>query len=117
VLKYGLSIAIAAHFVRMLLKGNTEVAFPSRITTIEAAVSLPTPSTDAAISNANVAAIAASVVSTLLTSAAGSFPVAAGTTAASAATPSTASASDTFASTVAATVAATSADQKRKARP
>ena len=96
----------------MLLLGNAEVAFPPRNTTIAAAANLPTPVTAAATSTANVAAVTASVMSTLTTNATDSLPAAAAD-----ATLSTASAPDTFAPTVAAAanVATPSARQKRKA--
>jgi hypothetical protein len=96
----------------MLLSGNAEVAFPSRTTTIAAAASLPIPA--AAAPTANVAAVAASVMSALTTAATGSLPVAALATATSA--------SDDFAfapavAATAANVATPSAGQKRKAGP
>jgi hypothetical protein len=109
----------------MLLSGNAEVAFPSRTTTIAAAASLTTPTAAATTSTANVAAIAASVVSDKTTSATGSLLTATAAATSSAVTPSTATASDAFAPTVTATasdafappVATASAGQKRKARP
>jgi hypothetical protein len=86
----------------MLLSGNAEVAFPSRSTTIAAAVNLPTPH------------------ATATTTVTGSLPIVATAAAAaatsSAAPPSTASASDASAPTVAANAATPSAGQKRRAR-
>jgi hypothetical protein len=93
----------------MLLSGNAEVAFPSRITTISATATLPTPATAAATSTVKVAAVAASVMFALTTTATGTLPVATLATATSAATPSAAS--------DAANVATPSAGQKRKALP
>jgi hypothetical protein len=101
----------------MLLSGNAEVAFPSRTTTIAAAANLPAPAT-ADASTANVAAIAASVMSALTTTVTATLPAAA-----RASIPSTGYASDAFASTptvattAVANVAIPSAGQKRKAHP
>jgi hypothetical protein len=103
----------------MILSGNAEVAFPSRITTIAVAANLPTPATAAATSTANVAAVAASVMSALTTTAIGSLPTADAvpTTAASAVPPSSPPALDASAPEVAtaANVATSFAGQKRKA--
>jgi hypothetical protein len=101
----------------MLLSGNTEVAFPLRTSTIAAAANLRMPATTAATSTANVAAIAASVMSALTTTSMDSLPAEAAT---DAVIPSTAIALDAAASTpaaaAAANVATPSADQKFKAR-
>jgi hypothetical protein len=107
----------------MLLAGNAEVAFPSRTTTIAAAANIPTPTaaTATTTSTAMFAAIMASVMSTLTTTATGSLPAAAVATATRAAIPTTAS--DAFASTpavaaaTAANVTTPSVGQKRKASP
>jgi hypothetical protein len=73
----------------MLLSGNPEVAFPSTTATTTPAVSLPTPATAAATSNAG-AAVAASLMSawTTTTTATGSLPTSAAADATSTATPS-----------------------------
>jgi hypothetical protein len=112
-----LSARTDANSFWMLLSGNAEVSFPPRTTTIAAATNLPTPSTTtaaaAATSTANVAAVAASVMSAVTTTATRSVPAAAAPAA-----PSTASASVTFAfASTAANVATPSAGQKKKARP
>jgi hypothetical protein len=94
-----LAVRTDANSFWMLLSGNPEVAFPSRTTTIAAAVDLPTPATAAAASTANVASAgAASVIPALTTTATGSLPTAAAAAATSAA----------------ANVARPSASQKRK---
>jgi hypothetical protein len=101
----------------MLLSGNAEVAVLSSTAVIAAAANLPTPvtSTATAISTANDAAIAASVMSALTAG----LPTTAATAASSAATPP--SPSDAFpfapAPTAAANVAAPSDGQKRQAHP
>jgi hypothetical protein len=98
----------------MLLSGNAEVAFPSRATTIVAAPNPPTAGTAVATSTANVADVAASVISALKIIATGSVPTATAAAAiTSAATPYSASTSDP---TGAANVTTSSADKKRKAR-
>jgi hypothetical protein len=110
-----LAARIDANRFWMLLSGNAEVAFPPRSTTIAAAANLPTPAITAATSTANVADVAASVVSALTTSDTSILPPAA---AAAAASPTIAS--DAFASAppvAAANTATPSAGQKRKARP
>jgi hypothetical protein len=105
----------------MLLSGNAEVAFPPRTMTIVADANLPTPATTT--STANVAAVAASVMTSLTTTTAISLPAGTAATATGIAIPSTAFPSHTFASTptvaviAAAHVATPSAGQKRKAHP
>jgi hypothetical protein len=98
----------------LLLSGNSEVAFPSRVTTIVAAANFPTPGTAAATytSTTNVAAVTTSVISALTTTAADSVPRTAAASAPSARTPCTASTSDP---TGAANVATSSADKRRNA--
>jgi hypothetical protein len=117
-----LSARTDTNFFWMILSGNAEVIFLSTTTTIVAAANLPTPAAAAATSTANVAAVAASVISNLMTTATGSLLTAAATIATSIATPSTDS--DAFAPTVAVAAAAaaaanlaTPAGGKRKARP
>jgi hypothetical protein len=77
----------------MLISGNPEVAFLSRTPTIAAASNLPAPAT--AASTANVATIAASVMSALTTTASASLPAATRTS-----IPFSSSARDAFASTI-----------------
>jgi hypothetical protein len=102
----------------MLVSGNAEVAFPSRTTTTTLAANLPIPATTVATSATCVAAVAASVMSPLMTTTTGSLPRAASVAATSTGIPSTVSVSDAFASTytvtAAANVATSSAGQKRK---
>jgi hypothetical protein len=113
-----LAVRTNANSFWMLLSGNAEVAFPSRATTILAAA------TAAFTSAANVATVAASVMSASTTTGTGSVP----STAAAAATDAAASAAtpftlDSFAPTGAgagagaANAATSSAGQKRRARP
>jgi hypothetical protein len=108
-----------ANIFWMLLSGNAEVAFPSRNSTIAAAASPPMTAAIVATSTANVAALAASVMPALTTTATGSLPTATVAAATNATTPSDASDDFAFDSTVAAAAnaAAPSAGEKRKARP
>jgi hypothetical protein len=101
-----LSARTDANSFWMLLSGNAEVVFPSRTTTIAAAVDLPPPAAATPTSTANVAAVATSVMSALPTTATVSLPAAA-----AAATLSTAS--DAFAPAATANVSTPSARQKR----
>jgi hypothetical protein len=128
----------------MLLSGNAEVAFPSRTTTIEVAASLPTSTTDAAITNVaaavtatttievaaslptpatataivNVAAaVTASAKLALTNSATASLPSAATPTAIGTLTPSTAYTSDSAVVAAAPNDATPCTGQKRRARP
>jgi hypothetical protein len=116
----------------MLLSGNAEVAFPSRSATITAAANLPTPNTTAATFTGQTAAVAASVMIALTSTAPGSVPTSTATDAAtmSSALAFDASAPVTIVAVVAPIVAAAaaaaaaaanvttpSAGQKRKARP
>jgi hypothetical protein len=110
-----LAVRADANSFWMLLSGNPEVAFPSATTTIAAATDLPTPTPTAATATSNAAAIAASVMPALTTTATGSLPRAAEAAARSDTNPSTASALDPTVAT--ANVAVSIAGQKRKARP
>jgi hypothetical protein len=73
----------------MLLSGNAEVAFPSRVTAIVAAPNPPTAGT--AVVTSTIAAVAASVISVLTTTATDSVPKTVAAIATSTATPAAAS--------------------------
>jgi hypothetical protein len=103
----------------MLLSGNAEVAFLSTTATATPAANLATPAAAEANSSEFVAAVAASVVSNLMTTATDCPPIVAWATVTSAVTPSTNSASGVFGPSVCAAtnVATPSVGQKSKAYP
>jgi hypothetical protein len=102
----------------MLLSGNPEVTFASRMTTTAAVANRSTPPADpAATSMTSATTAATSVMPALSETTTDRCPTAAPHAATSATTSSTTSPSDIFVPSITAATNTPSADQKRKARP